>query len=924
MGLEWCRMLEGGWNKDSAAPLSAAAAEAAWEEPGDDEDLEEKDDVEVATADDAGALLKAVKERLARNAQSSKYHDFLTAISSSVVNVEAALVILAGHDDLIASFDKCFGTPSPTVEQSAGRMDEDLGSGATDRRSPAARASQLVNLVFAGKSGRLAERAKMLEYVKTRGKQSAFPRRLFILRGTAGAGGVAWAMDSLRKEVDITGSSSVAQLAHVCSTNDFFTSFVGPSLSQPRYTFDSKKLLANSVANEARVRLAMEAGLEPLYIANACMTLWDMRPYTLLADRMGYVVTVVSPEEICPAWNDVDFLLSRSEEKLSRENLEAAIADFEELPSGVDPRPPIRAARRPEQEADSEAAAASSSRVLAPSAMLYKLEKLMLEGSNLMRFTPPEGKGWGVNGEVDGDWHSFKALADDTCTYEEGAICWLIEDPEKAWTFEGLTLLEDLRIQAFQLEEANLPTAVSHPGLFVSNSQQAAPPAPRTPPAAPSTPPRERQSSPRPPSHPPPRAAQMAPEVDAVPPAEAPSVPVSRKERMQQRVRQQLHMVKEEKMEQVAPPGKRRRAGPEAPRSAPPWSVKQEPDSAPLTKGPQAPSEPPPGRTRVKQELGGSTPAKPALAVKTEFGGRVKSEVKTEDMPRPPGYDPNCKRVVSVGDDSDEDVMDEATITAAVSKGRDECIAQLAKTIFRKERSSREGVRQRFDMVRYATRRAAKPRFPRELFILRGPPGIGKTEYAMQQLNDHVDVEPSEELAARLTHICATDDFFEMFKGDSPEYKFEASKLETQQLRNQARVRLAMEAGIHPLYIDAPNMRLWEMRPYLALAERLGYVTTVMEPIEISEKWDDIDFMAPANDTLERREMGKVISRDMLAGFISAFEPLPEGGDPLAAVQSARQGGSPAVVESVSGHHISKARPTGRIPAFLQGKKRSR
>merc|ERR1719478_1241620 len=100
--------------------------------------------------------------------------------------------------------------------------------------------------------------------------------------------------------------------------------------------------------------------------------------------------------------------------------------------------------------------------------------------------------------------------------------------------------------------------------------------------------------------------------------------------------------------------------------------------------------------------------------------------------------------------------MDDASITAAVSKGRDECIAQLAKVVFRKERASREGVRQRFDMVRYATRRAAKPRFPRELYILRGPPGMGKTDYAYQQLTDHVDVETGEELGARLTHVCAT------------------------------------------------------------------------------------------------------------------------------------------------------------------------
>merc|ERR1712008_376609 len=132
---------------------------------------------------------------------------------------------------------------------------------------------------------------------------------------------------------------------------------------------------------------------------------------------------------------------------------------------------------------------------------------------------------------------------------------------------------------------------------------------------------------------------------------------------------------------------------------------------------------------------------------------------------------------------------------------------------------------------------------------------------AVQQLRDYVEVEPEEDLAAKLTHICAADDFFEQFKGDDAVYKFEASKLESFHCRNEKRVRLAMEAGVHPLYVDCANVRLWEMRPYVLLAERLGYVVTVIQPQDICEKWDDVSFLVSANDTADRRKSGKAVQK---------------------------------------------------------------
>jgi len=302
---------------------------------------------------------------------------------------------------------------------------------------------------------------------------------------------------------------------------------------------------------------------------------------------------------------------------------------------------------------------------------------------------------------------------------------------------------------------------------------------------------------------------------------------------------------------------------------------------------------------RVKAELGADGQGGPH-SIKEELGRMVKGELKPEDMPRPPRYNPNATRkTVTIGDDSDDDLGNEASVAAAVKKGKDECIAQLAKTLFRRERNTHEGARPRLATVHYATKVTSRPRFPRELFILRGLPGTGKTEYAVQQLRDYVEVEPEEDLAAKLTHICAADDFFEQFKGDDAVYKFEASKLESFHCRNEMRVRLAMEAGVHPLYVDCANVRLWEMRPYVLLAERLGYVVTVIQPQDICEKWDDVSFLVSANDTADRRKSGKAVQKPSLVSMLKAFEPL-DMDDPLKTIKEARRTEAPRLVEAAT------------------------
>jgi len=633
-----------------------------------------------------------------------------------------------------------------------------------------------------------------------------------------------------------------------------------------------------------------------------------------------------------------------------------------------------------------------------------------------------------VNGELYGEWHSFREKGDGSCCYDD-RLHWWTEDPEQGWSLDELAMLADLRKVAMDLPQAELPTAATHPSLFAKQKSSAAKASagpPKAAKAAPAKPPQKAAEAP---------AKQVSRagvwHADSEPGAAA--VPASRVERFKHRMKLQREREAkeverfEDAVDLPAPRVVKKakaKAGPKVPPPVDPFDVEEMDDLPPgapteqeevsastflaavkarltewgkveqyhefilalsgtvdakaavrILKGhddllrvfrrkfaPQAdlsaikqelreedgdaphPPSHPPSMGGVKQELldsrrtpftpaGGSSlarvkaeaghdgPRPPAgpRGVKEELGRLVKSEVKAEDMPRPPKYNPNAPRgTVTIGDDSDEE-MGEASIAAAVKKGREECIAQLAKTIFRRERTTGEGARPRLAMVRYATKVSSRPRFPRELFILRGAPGTGKTEYAMQQLGDYVEVEADEELAARLTHVCSADDFFEQFKGDDAVYKFEVSRLESAHCRNETRARLAMEAGIHPLYIDCANMKLWEMRPYVLLAERLGYVTTLIEPQDICEKWDDVAFLASANDTSDRRRVGKVVNKSMLAAMVKAFEHQ-DLEDPIKAIRGAHRPEGPRAVEAVPMPPEGVKKPVGLQPSWMKVK----
>lgn len=87
------------------------------------------------------------------------------------------------------------------------------------------------------------------------------------------------------------------------------------------------------------------------------------------------------------------------------------------------------------------------------------------------------------------------------------------------------------------------------------------------------------------------------------------------------------------------------------------------------------------------------------------------------------------------------------------------------------------------------------------------------------------------------------------------------------------------------------------MRAYVLLADRLGYVTKVIEPDTICEKWNDVDFLAALNDTPERKDSGKAVEKGVLSALLGTYEQLQDAEDVTVEIRSARRPEGPRLVE---------------------------
>uniref|UniRef100_UPI00358F0F25 NEDD4-binding protein 2-like isoform X2 n=1 Tax=Myxine glutinosa TaxID=7769 RepID=UPI00358F0F25 len=101
------------------------------------------------------------------------------------------------------------------------------------------------------------------------------------------------------------------------------------------------------------------------------------------------------------------------------------------------------------------------------------------------------------------------------------------------------------------------------------------------------------------------------------------------------------------------------------------------------------------------------------------------------------------------------------------------------------------------------------------LILLRGLPGSGKSTLARKMRTENKDAV-----------VLSTDDYF--VRGGI--YSYNPDLLSESHEWNHKRAREAMDACMSPVIIDNTNLKLWEMKPYVAMARQRKYSITFTEP----------------------------------------------------------------------------------------------
>lgn len=115
----------------------------------------------------------------------------------------------------------------------------------------------------------------------------------------------------------------------------------------------------------------------------------------------------------------------------------------------------------------------------------------------------------------------------------------------------------------------------------------------------------------------------------------------------------------------------------------------------------------------------------------------------------------------------------------------------------------------------------------KQVFILRGLPGSGKSYYAQTLADELVTGDQSQYL------ICSTDDYFYDEQG---EYKFDKFKLSQFHNLNLARFINALSQSVPLVIVDNTNIKKWEFIAYSQAAVALGYQVKEVIVGEVKDK----------------------------------------------------------------------------------------
>jgi NEDD4-binding protein 2 len=101
---------------------------------------------------------------------------------------------------------------------------------------------------------------------------------LYIVRGCSGSGKSTLAKQLVDRDPN-----------KVFSTDDFF-------MKTGKYHFDSAKLAQAHRWNQERVQEAMRSATTPIVVDNTHTTLWEARPYVVMAREYGYSIEFREPD----------------------------------------------------------------------------------------------------------------------------------------------------------------------------------------------------------------------------------------------------------------------------------------------------------------------------------------------------------------------------------------------------------------------------------------------------------------------------------------------------------------------------------------------------------------------------------------------------------------------------------------------------